>query len=125
MAKGIVHIGPYNTNIDTSLKAIYLTYRAKGEVKNKQVQFYINSKELGRELSRPRTLKTLCKNIIKLRGLNPKAHKFFLLDRCPKYTSMEREELCTEKETVILKGGLNVWLKRLCKKRKKKRLGVG
>jgi hypothetical protein len=50
----------------------------------------------------------LYKDAIKLRGLNPKVYKFFLLDRCPKYVSMEREELYTEEETVILEGGSNV-----------------
>ena len=63
---------------------------------------------MGRELSRPRTPRILYKDAIKLRGLNPKAYKFFLLDRCPKYISIEWEELYIEEEMVILEGGLNV-----------------
>jgi len=68
----------------------------------------MDSKELGKELSRPRTLRTLYEDAVKLRGLNPKVYKFFLLDRYPKYISIEWEELCIEEEIVILEGGLNI-----------------
>jgi len=47
---------------------------------------------------------------VKLRGLNPRVHKFFLLDRCPKYTSIEREELFIAKEIEEIKEGSNMWL---------------
>jgi len=68
----------------------------------------MDSKKLGRELSRPRTLRILYKDAVKLRGLNPKAYKFFLLNRCLKYISIKREELYMEEEIVILEGGSNV-----------------
>ena len=81
---------------------MYKTYIAKGEVKNGIVWFYIDSKELGRELSRAGPLRTLYKDTIKLRGLSPKIYKFFLLDKYPKYVSIERKELSIEEETVTL-----------------------
>ena len=124
MAKGIVCVGPHNINTDAGLRAMYLAYKAKGEVRNKQVWFYIDSEELGKELSRPRILRILCEDAVKLRSLNPKAYKFFLLDKYPKYINIEWEELYIKEKTVILKGGLNVQLERLYKERKKKRSGV-
>jgi hypothetical protein len=84
------------------LRVIYKAYIAKGEVKYSVVRFYIDSKELGRELSRAGPLRTLYKDSAKLRGLSPKIYKFFLLDRCPKYVSIEREELSIEEEIVTL-----------------------
>ena len=95
-------MGPYNTPIDVGLRAMYEAYIAKGEVKHGVVWFYTDSEELGRELSRARPLRTLYKDTAKLRGLSPKTHKFFLLDRYPEYISIKREELSTEEETVTL-----------------------
>jgi hypothetical protein len=95
-------LGPYNTPIDVGLRVMYKAYIAKGEVKHGVVWFYTDSKELGRELSRAGPLRMLCEDTAKLRGLSPKIYKFFLLDRCPKYVSIEREELSTEEEIVTL-----------------------
>lgn len=125
LARGTVLIGPYSTSTDTGLKALYIAYKAKEAVKHRLVRFYIDSKELGKGLSRNGTLKTVYKSTIKLRGLNYKAHKFFLLDRCPKYINIERDKLPIKEEIVNFKGGSNAWLEGRCQKRRLKRTGVG
>ena len=60
---------------------------------------------------------------MKLRGLNPRVYKFFLLDRCPKYTSIEREELPIAKEIEEIEEGSNAWLESYYIERKKRRIG--
>jgi len=102
IAKGAVRLRPYNTPIDIGLMAIYKAYTAKGEVKYSVVRFYTDSEELRRELSRARPLRMSCEDTAKLRGLSPKIYKFFLLNRYPKYISIERKELSIEKEIVTL-----------------------
>lgn len=123
IAKGEVRAGPHNTSTDAGLRALVRAYEAKGEIKNGLVLFHMDDESVGRELSRQGTLRTSCEAVAKLRGLNPRVHKFFLLDRCPEYTSMEREELPTAEETEEIEEGSNAWLESRCTERKKRRTG--
>ena len=91
-----------------------------GENKNFIVRIYIDNKDIIRELTRINGLRTLSKEAAALRGLYQLRNKFFLLDRCPKYTYMEREELLVRYKH---KNATNKWLREKYKRRKKKRTG--
>lgn len=90
--------GERSTTVNAGLRAIREAAReaAKnraGENKNFVIRIYIDNKDIIRELTRINGLRTLRKEAAALRGLYQLRNKFFLLDRCSKYTHIKREEL--------------------------------
>ena len=64
-----------------------------GENKNFVVRIHTDNEDIIRELTRINRLRTSRKEAAALRGLYQLRNKFFLLDRCPKYIYIKREEL--------------------------------